>query len=635
MPPAGEDALRSLMEPVARRLLGEPNKALSTAKILRWGNKGSMAVDVEKGVFFNNELKTGGGVVIFVERQLLLDQHNAWEWLHDEYPDQVPRKTNGHAPPGAVHISKAYDYPDADWTLLFQVCRKTPKGFVQRRPDPAAEGGWDWSTKGVKQVPYRLPELITDIAEGREIWVPEGEKDVDRLRAAGLAATCNAGGAGKWRAALNPYLKGAYVTIIADNDQAGRDHAADVARQLTGVAARVRVLDLGARWADCPPKGDVSDFLDAAGKMVADLEGLAADEMKAPAVLPGAFTAASLEGLPVPPRLWHVRDLVPARTVTLIGGDGGVGKSILALQLAFATATGLSWIGQAVRQGRALHLSAEDDRDELHRRVDQISTFYGMPLEKAPGLTLWSLADDDAVLVTGSPGQTLQATSRWGELQRYIELDKPALVVLDSLADVYGANENERPQVRQFVRLLRGLAMPADTAVLLLGHPSLTGLSSGSGLSGSTHWNNSVRSRMFMAAPETEDGGASEPNLRTLTVKKANYTQAGAELRLRWVAGAFDTEGGQMASTLDKQVAADRVDALFLELLDAFTAAGRVVSDSTGRNYAPHLFASDPRARGTTKAGFEAAMNRLFAVRAIHVGSIGKGSHARRTIVRS
>jgi RecA-family ATPase len=615
------------MEPVARRLLGDPNPQLSTPTLLRWGTHGSMAVDPVKGLFYNHEIKEGGGVVTFVERQELLDHDAAWDWIDTNYPAPAPSKPNGHDP-GAAHIVQTYGYQAADQALVFQVCRKRPKAFVQRRPD--GHGDWIWSTKGIEPIPYRLPELISAIAEGRTIWVVEGERDVDRLRAEGLAATTNAGGAGKWKPALNPYFKGADVVALGDNDEAGREHARAVAAQLAPVAARVRLLeDLSQAWPACPPKGDASDYLE--GHTAADLEALAAElpayGVAAPALI-GAFTAASLEGLLVPSRVWHVPDLVPARTVTLLGGDGGVGKSILALQLAFATAAGLPWIGQQVRQGRALHLSAEDDRDELHRRTDQISTFYGVALERAPGLTMWSLADEDALLVTGAPGQALQATPRWEELRRFVELDRPALVVFDSLADVYGANENERSQVRQFVRLLRGLAMPADTAMLLLGHPSLTGLATGSGLSGSTGWNNSVRSRMFMSAPVAEDGGASEPNLRTLAVKKANYTQAGAELRLRYVAGAFDCDelSGPAASGLDRQIAADRVDAQFLQLLDAFKAEGRTVSHLPGRNYGPTLFAADPRAHGTTMKGFQAAMNRQFVVGAIRVGTWGPKS---------
>ena len=49
------------------------------------------------------------------------------------------------------------------------------------------------------RVPYRLPELVRAVAEGKTIWIPEGEKDVDKLRP-GLAATCNPGGASKWPA---------------------------------------------------------------------------------------------------------------------------------------------------------------------------------------------------------------------------------------------------------------------------------------------------------------------------------------------------------------------------------------------------------------------------------------------------
>jgi hypothetical protein len=40
-----------------------------------------------------------------------------------------------------------------------------------------------------------------------------------------------------------------------------------------------------------------------------------------------AFTGDSLDGLPVPVMDWHTRGLVPMRNVTLLGGDGGVGKA--------------------------------------------------------------------------------------------------------------------------------------------------------------------------------------------------------------------------------------------------------------------------------------------------------------------
>jgi putative DNA primase/helicase len=101
------------------------------------------------------------------------------------------------------------------------------------------------------------------------IYIVEGEKDVETLRALGLVATCNPGGAGKWQPSYNEVLRGRHVVILPDHDDSGRQHSMDVARSLAGIAASVRVIDLPALG----EKGDVSDWL-AAGNTVDDLRAL-------------------------------------------------------------------------------------------------------------------------------------------------------------------------------------------------------------------------------------------------------------------------------------------------------------------------------------------------------------------------
>ena len=64
------------------------------------------------------------------------------------------------------------------------------------------------------------------------------------------------------------------------------------------------------------------------------------------------YSAASLEGKPVPAREWLVDELVPSKTVTLFSGDGGTGKSLLALQLAVAVAAG--GVGSGARSSRGV-----------------------------------------------------------------------------------------------------------------------------------------------------------------------------------------------------------------------------------------------------------------------------------------
>jgi putative DNA primase/helicase len=151
-------------------------------------------------------------------------------------------------------IVETYDYTDQNGGLLFQVVRYDPKGFRQRRPN--GHGGWTWNLNGVRRVPYRLPELLN--ADPDEIiFIVEGEKDVDRLRSLGLTASCNSGGAGKWKSSYNQYLRDRDVVILPDNDPPGRAHAQQVADKLQSIARSVAIVELPG----LPSKGDISDWL--------------------------------------------------------------------------------------------------------------------------------------------------------------------------------------------------------------------------------------------------------------------------------------------------------------------------------------------------------------------------------------
>src|SRR5262249_50685047 len=107
-----------------------------------------------------------------------------------------------------THVA-SFAYVDEQGDLLYEACRleyplqadqaKPKKTYRQRRPDPDNPGEWIWDADGVRLVPYRLPELIEAVAHGRPIYIPEGEKHCDTLYELRLPATCNVGGAGKWR----------------------------------------------------------------------------------------------------------------------------------------------------------------------------------------------------------------------------------------------------------------------------------------------------------------------------------------------------------------------------------------------------------------------------------------------------
>ena len=86
----------SVMPDVAKALLGDPNPRQSKSDKWRWGNKGSLSVDVERGQWFDFEADTGGGVLEFVERERQTDRKGAIQWLTDNgfIEDQKPIRRN-------------------------------------------------------------------------------------------------------------------------------------------------------------------------------------------------------------------------------------------------------------------------------------------------------------------------------------------------------------------------------------------------------------------------------------------------------------------------------------------------------------------------------------------------------------
>ncbi len=169
---------------------------------------------------------------------------------------------------GKPQIVTTYDYRDESGELLFQVVRFYPKDFRQRRP--VEGGGWCWKLDGVRRVLYRLPELAAADPTAT-IFVVEGEKDCDRLARLGIIATCNPGGALKWRSEYADHLRRRRVIVIPDNDEPGRRHAEQVAAAVGGVAAFVGILELPGL---AKPGGDVADWLDT-GRTVEELQQLA------------------------------------------------------------------------------------------------------------------------------------------------------------------------------------------------------------------------------------------------------------------------------------------------------------------------------------------------------------------------
>jgi 5S rRNA maturation endonuclease (ribonuclease M5)/archaellum biogenesis ATPase FlaH len=378
---------------------------------------------------------------------------------------------------GRPAFTDQYTYTDESGKPLFHVFRTEDKSFPQARPDGT------WGLGGTRRVLYRLPRVLEAVRDGKVVWVVEGEKDVHSLERLGKVATCNPGGAAKgkskWKPEYSEVLRGAKVAIVADVDEAGYEHARQVAQSLEGVAAKVRVA--------LPGRGkDITEHLAAGGK----LEELKVHEpggeppsqplgggSLAPLPKTGSFAGENREprreppGSPLAPSRYEGRKLdmaallaepdtpVPWRCegiaadgyLTTIAGLGGEGKSWLTLTLADGVQKGRTVIGVPCTQGNAIVFDAENGPKLVVRRF------------RAAGLGAGSVQPFDA------DGLHIERDLDW--FREQIKVEEANLVIFDSLRNLSsGVDENDTTAMEPIMSALRRLARETGAAIIVVHH---------------------------------------------------------------------------------------------------------------------------------------------------------------------
>lgn len=366
------------------------------------------------------------------------------------------QRTQGEWTP-AGEATDVYPYLDEAGELLFQVLRVPQPGggktFRQRVPDPTAKTGWRWQLGDTRRVPYRLPEVLAAIADGREVWIAEGEKDVHALERAGVTATCNPGGAGKWRPEFSALLTDAHVRVVADKDRPGQAHARQVADSLAEFAASVTIYE--------PTVGkDVADHL-AAGRTLDELDVTWRREPSAPIDLaPDLHEFLSVQD---PDRTWVVPNLLERGDRLIWTGFEGMGKSVAARQIAVAAAAGLHPFAELrFEPQRVLYIDCENSERQGRRhfrKLEQTARLKGRPVP-AGGM----------YLIHRPAGIDLSRPEDAAWLLERVTAHEPDLLVCGPFYRLHAADSEEEGAARKVVAALDRARVQADCALIVEHH---------------------------------------------------------------------------------------------------------------------------------------------------------------------
>lgn len=448
--PAHDDRDPSLS--VGRGSKGEPKAVLfchagcGTGDILE-------ALHMEPAALFATYQPNGGGTVHYL--------HTLRAW---QPPGETPRTRPKPKPYRREKVGH-YDYVWADGTPCARVVKfhkvdpdtgeVLGKTFSQQRWDADAMtylNGLD----GMDMPLYHADTVAGVVAAGKGVvFVCEGEKDADTVAAAWHAcATTNPMGARSWRPHHTEALRGAQVVIVADNDEAGRDHADTVAQALRDVAATVMVR--------LPAHGkDLTDHI-AAGGTFDDLQPLDPDELTEDhrARVREVFPAIDWHELWADDseEEWIIEPLLPARRLVALYSAPKVGKSLLMLEIAVCVSRGEEILGSTPpRRFRVLYVDFENDpKGDIRSRL-QAMGYAPDHLDHLHYLSFPTLAALD------SPAGAEQ-------LMAAIDAYQAEVVVIDTVSRAVKGEENENDTWLAFYRNT-GLALKqAKVALIRLDH---------------------------------------------------------------------------------------------------------------------------------------------------------------------
>lgn len=337
----------------------------------------------------------------------------------------------------------------------------------------------------------------------------------------------------------------------------------------------------------------------------------------------------ALEGRTPPEREWAMEHWLPMGHTALCAGRGGLGKTLCMQAMASCIATGREYVGEVAKARKVLFWAGEDEEDELWRRQLAICKWLGVSFADLAGHFILESYYARDITLAGLAYGALSPTSMIKELTQQIGDYGAEFVILDSTARVFGGNENDRHQVTTFVSWLANACKVTGAGLCLIGHP---GKAEGSEYSGSTAWEGSVRSRLYLSTKlpggqggDDDEGGEGEApdTVRYLSRRKANYASTDFA-RLNYEAGVLIPDACAPKARRFAGVSPEFGQEIVLRSMRALKAMGFHGTASTrSPDYLPRLAQQYSLLEGLSPKAFGVRMRELLVAQRIKSAPIG------------
>jgi hypothetical protein len=249
--------------------------------------------------------------------------------------------------------------------------------------------------------------------------------------------------------------------------------------------------------------------------------------------LPDPITVEQLLSGDFPRTPYSVDDLIMQGVVNMLYGDGGTGKTTVAIQIGVAVSAGVNIFGRKTIQAPVLLVLAEDSAGETKPRAAAAINDLDIKNPNDLALEVWNLPGHDISIARINEEGTIALLPFYYKLEEKLKAKPGLFVVLDSLVDIAQMGEAQRLGPNAFFKkVLTGLCVKYGATLLVLGHPSKAAMADGTYYSGSTAYRNAVRNMIVM---KVEKG---EP-FRSLERLKNNYAADDTAIKLTWCDGIF------------------------------------------------------------------------------------------------